>query len=129
MFMRVALFTLFVCGSSLGASAQDCRVFQHRDYGGASWGLLSGERLAGINSDINQTCSHVNCTIFWRPDWNDQISSFRVRSGCTITLWQHIDGSRLPPRGYGAHFRSSRSYRYVGSRWNDQTSLVECRCR
>jgi hypothetical protein len=129
MLMRFAFFVLATCAWSLGASAQDCRVFQHRDYGGASWGLLSGERLAGISSNIGQTCSHVNCTIFWRPDWNDHISSFRVRSGCTITLWQHIDGSRIPPRGYGAYFRSNRSYRYVGSRWNDQASLVECRCR
>jgi len=129
MFMRSFLFALMMCVWSFEAAAQDCRVYQHRDYGGASWGLLSGELLAGINSNIGQSCSHVNCTIYWRPDWNDHISSFRVRRGCTITLWQHIDGSRVPPRGYGAHFRSNRSYRYVGSRWNDQTSLVECRCR
>lgn len=116
--------------AALPSAAQDCTVYQHRDYQGAHWGLGAGERLAGLRDPgINQTCSHSNCQIYWRADWNDQISSFRVRSGCTVTLSEHIDGSRIPPRGYGAHFRSNKSYRYVGSRWNDKASLVECACR
>lgn len=128
MLVRAAMTGLFLCAGSHLVSAQDCRVYQHRDFGGASWGLSSGEILAGLpDQGINQTCSHVSCTIYWRPDWNDQISSFRVARGHTITLWQHIDGSRIPPRGYGAHFRTYKSYKYVGSGWNDQTSLVECR--
>lgn len=116
--------------AALPAMAQDCTVYQHRDYGGAHWTIRSGERLAGLRDPgINQTCSHANCQVFWRADWNDQISSFRVRRGCTVTLWEHIDGGRVPPRGFGAHFRTDRSYRYVGSRWNDKASLVECSCR
>lgn len=114
----------------LPSDAQDCTVYQHRDYGGAYWGINAGEHLAGLRDPgINQTCSHTNCQIYWRADWNDQISSFRVRKDCTITLWEHIDGSRIPPRGFGAHFRTYKSYRYVGSGWNDEASLVECSCR
>jgi hypothetical protein len=130
MVLRALCRVLALSASASSAMAQDCRVFQHRDYGGASWGLRAGEILAALRDPgINQTCSHANCTIYWRPDWNDHVSSFRVKKGCTITLWQHVDGSRIPPRGYGAYFRSNRSYRYVGSRWNDQASLVQCRCR
>jgi hypothetical protein len=29
----------------------------------------------------------------------------------------------------GAHFRSSRSYSYVGSDWNDEASSAHCICR
>lgn len=129
MITRVILVSLLFGCISLPAYAQDCKVFQHRDYGGAHWGINAGELLAGLRDPgINQTCSHTNCHIYWRSDWNDQISSFRVRRGCTIVLWQHIDGSAIPPTGFGARFRSNRSYRYVGSRWNDQTSLVQCHC-
>jgi hypothetical protein len=62
--------------------------------------------------------------MLYNTTWNDQVSSFRVGNGCTITLWQHVQGCR----GGGAHFRANRSYSYVGSAWNDQTSFVECNC-
>lgn len=128
-FLRIILATGLGL-AALPSAAQDCTVYQHRDYEGAHWGIDAGERLAGLDDPgINQSCSHSNCTIYWKAGWNDQVSSFRVRKGCTITLSEHIDGGRIPPRGYGAHFRSSKSYRYVGDRWNDQASLVECSCR
>jgi syncollin len=111
------------------AFAADCTVYQHRDFKGSKWRLLAGETLAGVKDPgINQTCSHANCTIHWQPSWNDQISSFEVAPGCRITLWQHIDHSRIPPRGHGASFRANKSYSYVGDSWNDQASLVECSC-
>lgn len=131
--MTIFLRIIIATGLSLAAlplAAQDCTVYEHRDYGGAKRGIDAGEVLAGLEDPgIGQSCSHSNCTIYWRPNWNDEISSFRVRKGCTITLSEHIDGGRIPPRGYGGHFRSSKSYRYVGDRWNDEASLVECSCR
>ncbi|QWF16932.1 hypothetical protein [Lysobacter capsici] len=131
--MTIFLRIIIATGLGLAAlpsAAQDCTVFEHRDYGGARRSIAAGEVLAGLEDPgVNQTCSHSNCAIDWQPNWNDDISSFRVRKGCTITLSEHIDGSRIPPRGYGAHFRSSKSYRYVGSAWNDKASLVECSCR
>jgi hypothetical protein len=130
MCFRVSAIVVSFVLAALPAIAQDCTVYQHRDYAGSHWGINAGERLAGIRSPgLNQTCADANCHIYWQPDWNDQISSFQVRSGCTITLWEHIDGRSLPPRGGGAHFRSNRNYSYVGSSWNDKASLVECACR
>ena len=110
------------------AAAANCTVYQHRDYGGAHWYIRDGAYLAGVGAIPNLGC--YGCPeVHYRPDWNDQISSFKVGPGCTIMLWQHVDGSRSPPRGHGATFRSSRSVSFVGGRWNDQASLVHCRCR
>jgi syncollin len=105
---------------ALWSTAQaGCTVYQHRDYGGSSWSLdhngtlqMAGER---------QCHSQYGCNDY-EPSWNDQISSFRVDGGCVIELWQHTH------RG-GAKFNADKSYKYVGSRWNDQASWVECYCQ
>jgi hypothetical protein len=107
--------------SSVSAWA-NCTVYQHRDYGGAHWTLGSQDELQmGGGEPMGKTGGG---RINYRPDWNDQISSFRVTQGCTITLWQHAGTS-----GYGARFRSSSSYSYVGGSWNDQASWAYCSCR
>jgi hypothetical protein len=53
--------------------------------------------------------------------WNDQVSSFRVSRGCTLTLWEDVGQG-------GHHFRSNRSYTYLGSNWNDKASEAYCEC-
>ena len=112
---------LGVAFSSVSAWA-NCTVYQHRDYGGAHWTLGSQDELQmGGGEPMGKTGGG---RINYRPDWNDQISSFRVTQGCTITLWQHAGTS-----GYGARFRSSSSYNYVGGSWNDQASWAYCSCR
>lgn len=98
-----------------------CTVYEHRDYGGAHWGLGSFDELQmGGGEPMGKTGEG---RIFYRTDWNDKISSFRVTPGCHITLWQHAGTT-----GNGATFEASRSYSYVGSRWNDQASWAYCYC-
>lgn len=102
-----------------------CTLYQHRDYGGSRYALGAGDKMRMVNGETTcWTVSHGRggaCT-YYEPSWNDQLSSFKVRSGCTLTLWQHINRQ-------GARFRSSSSYRYVGSGWNDQASEASCTCR
>ncbi|MGI8641446.1 MAG: hypothetical protein ACR2MG_16050 [Pyrinomonadaceae bacterium] len=103
----------------------NCRIFQHRDYGGLGYTLnhlermimVKGESIGCTTNDHGGGCE----SIIYNASWNDQISSFKVTSGCTLTLWQHINEG-------GSRFRSSRSYLYVGSRWNDQASEALCTC-
>lgn len=102
-----------------------CTLYQHRDYGGSKWGLDHFERMKMVNGES------LGCTtnghgggcesVTYNPSWNDQVSSFRVTPGCTLTLWQHVNQG-------GARFRSSTSYKYVGDRWNDQASEALCMC-
>jgi syncollin len=102
-----------------------CTLYQHRDYGGARYGLDGGDGMRMVRGEtICTAVSHGpggGCT-YSEPSWNDQVSSFRVTNGCTLTLWQHIDKR-------GARFRSDRSYKYVGSSWNDEASEASCSCR
>lgn len=102
-----------------------CRIFQHRDYGGAGYTLHHMERMKMVRGEslgctTNGHGGGCESTIY-KPSWNDQVSSFKVTQGCTITLWQHVNEG-------GARFRSNRSYKYVGSGWNDQASEVLCMC-
>lgn len=108
------------------AAEAGCRIFQHRDYGGSGYTLSHFERMKMVNGES------LGCTtnghgggcesVTYEPSWNDQVSSFQVTPGCTLTLWQHVNEG-------GARFRSARSYRYVGSDWNDQASEALCMCR
>ena len=121
-----ALAVLFAI-PSLQANAAGCTVYQHRDYKGTPFHLDPGDRLQVAGERCGSTQSHGTQKGRYRyhPSWNDQISSFKVTQGCTITLWQHASGCR----GGGAHFRTFKSYTYVGGAWNDKTSFVECDCR
>jgi hypothetical protein len=120
--------SFFVASLSILPSAVNagCILYQHRDYGGAHWTLDHFERMRMVRGE-NLGCTTnghgggCESTIH-QPSWNDQVSSFKVTPGCTLTLWQHIDEQ-------GARFRSSKSYRYVGSGWNDEASEALCMCR
>jgi hypothetical protein len=108
------------------AAEAGCRIFEHRDYGGAGYTLgnldrmvmVRGESLGCTTNGHGGDCGSV----YYEPSWNDKVSSFKVTAGCTLTLWQHVNES-------GGRFRSAQSYRYVGSRWNDQASEALCVCR
>jgi hypothetical protein len=120
-----AIVVAAACCIATPALAQ-CVVYQHRDYKGSSYRLNAGDTLQMGGERCGHTQSHGTARgrMLYNTTWNDQVSSFTVARGCTITLWQHIQGCR----GGGAHFRANQSYKYVGSRWNDQTSFVECVC-
>ena len=119
-------FGLFLCSLSLALGCAPawagCTVYQHRDYGGAHWGLGNADELQmGGGEPIGKTGGG---RIYYQPSWNDQISSFKVSQGCSITLWQHAG-----THGYGHTFKASKSYNYVGDGWNDQASWVYCSCQ
>lgn len=103
----------------------NCRIFQHRDFGGSGYTLHHFERMKMVRGEslgctTNGHGGGCESTTF-DPSWNDHVSSFRVNNGCTLTLWEHVNQG-------GARFRSNRSYRYVGGRWNDKASEALCMC-
>jgi hypothetical protein len=99
-----------------------CTLYEHRDYGGASYKLGDKDTLvmAG-DSNVGGSVSNGG-SISYEPWWNDKVSSFKVTDGCTLTLWQHINEG-------GAVFNASKSYIFVGSSWNDQASEAYCSCK
>ena len=57
--------------------------------------------------------------------WHDHVFLFDNPKGPHKEYWQHVQGCR----GGGVYFKADSSYSYVGSRWNDITSWVDCYCR
>ena len=122
------IFAVALVGFSAvsGNSYAGCRIFQHRDYGGSGYTLDHFEEMKMVNGESLgcSTGGHGDgcLSTTYEPSWNDQVSSFRLSGGCTLTLWEHVN------RG-GARFRSTRSYKYVGDDWNDEASHALCMCR
>lgn len=109
--------------SADAAPRPGCTLYEHRDFGGAKKRLANGDDLLMINDpDPSVGTSTAIYRIRYDASWNDVVSSFRVDAGCTLSLWEHVNKG-------GARFRSSRSYNYVGSRWNDQASEALCHCQ
>jgi len=101
-----------------------CTIFEHRDYGGASLTLSDNDRVImaeGESIGMTTNGHGGSYRIRYRPAWNDNVSSFRVTDGCTITLWEHINEG-------GARWRTYKTYKYVGDAWNDEVSEVLCTC-
>lgn len=122
-FMTTILFTSLIT-TPLVANA-GCRIFQHRDYGGAGYTLDHFERMIMVNGESLGCTTHGHgggCeSTTYNASWNDHVSSFKVTPGCTLTLWEHVNEG-------GARFRSSKSYKYVGDAWNDKASEALCMC-
>ncbi len=103
------------------AAAGGCTVYEHRDLKGAKFNLSHAESMQMGGEEIGSNFR----TYYYVPRWNDKISSFKVSSGCTITLWQHVGAySGAGPR----YVRSGKIVWYMGSAWNDQASWVDCSC-
>jgi hypothetical protein len=102
-----------------------CTLYQHRDYGGSGYGLGHFERMVMVNGESTGCTTNGHgggCeSTIYDASWNDQLSSFKVTQGCTLSLWEHVNSG-------GARFRSNQSYKYVGSRWNDKASEALCMC-
>jgi hypothetical protein len=101
------------------AADAGCNLFEHRDYGGASWYMEPYERLIMVEGESVGNSTSGNT--YYEPSWNDSVSSFQLDSGCTLSLWEHVNED-------GARFRTSRSYTYVGGDWNDEASEALCTC-
>ncbi|HKP69992.1 MAG TPA: hypothetical protein VJV05_11960 [Pyrinomonadaceae bacterium] len=116
-----------VAALSIPAVAEaGCTIYEHRDYGGASFTLYDNDRIIMVQGEsIGQTTNGHGgggFTHYYKPWWNDRVSSFRVTSGCTISLWEHINEG-------GARWRTYKTYKYVGDAWNDEVSEALCTCR
>jgi syncollin len=127
--MKHSLVTTLIAVATIVApvaAEAGCTLYQHRDYGGSRWGLddyermimIDGEPLGCTTNGHGDGCESTT----YNSSWNDHVSSFKVTSGCTLTMWEHINQG-------GARFRSSRSYKYVGGDWNDKASEALCTCQ
>jgi syncollin len=112
--------TIFVNSTGAFAEAKKCTIFEHINFGGAHFTLHNGDYLQMIDPPDVGTSDAIHRYIY-RSAWNDQVSSFKVSGGCTLTLWEHVN------RG-GHRFRSNKSYKYVGDGWNDRASEAICEC-
>lgn len=119
---------VFAAGLFLASAyaSAGCTLFQHRDFGGSRYNLGHLDRMIMVRGESTGCTTNGHgggCeSTLYEPSWNDQVSSFKVTPGCTLTMWQHVNQS-------GARFHTSKSYRYVGDRWNDQASEALCVCR
>jgi hypothetical protein len=109
----LALFALLLGTSE--AWADECILYEHRDFGGYSLTLYPGHRLIAIDNDFQTT------TTTYDSAWNDDISSFRTTGSCELTVWEHVNED-------GDSWRTTDSYRYVGDAWNDTISEALCVC-
>ena len=84
---------------------KDCAtVFEHWKYGGIQQSI---PQLLSNNLD-NQ--------------WNDFISSLTVKSGCSLTVYEHHNR-----RGRSQKFQAGNTF-FVGGTWNDKISSTSCSC-
>ena len=123
-FKRTSVIALTVASLVLPSSTYGfatCTLYQHRDYGGSHWTLHNGDDMKMVGQPDVGVSDGIH-RFLYDPSWNDQVSSFKVTDGCTLTLWEHVDLG-------GASFRSNRSYSYVGDGWNDKASEAICECR
>lgn len=104
------------------AAHAGCTIYEDRDFKGASYYLANKTELVMTRAPALGVSRSHGPTTYYEPSWNDQVSSFKVSAGCTITLYQHANET-------GSIFRTSKSYSYVGSGWNDQASYASCSCR
>lgn len=116
--------SLLVIAASFGlmelGAAATCTIFSDRDYKGSHWTLRNGDDMKMIATPQLGTSDGIH-RFLYEPSWNDKVSSFKVDPGCTLTLWEDVNNG-------GHHFRSNRSYLYVGDRWNDKASEAICEC-
>lgn len=105
--------------------AGQCIVYQHRDFKGAYWRLNGGGRLLMIPNPNPGYSSTTNGhgpkgVVYYRPDWNDQISSIRVDANCMLSLYEHAH--------QGGRSMIGKTTYYLGDKWNDIASDAFCNC-
>lgn len=101
----------------------ECRLYQHRDYRGSlkrmnnSYLIMKRDPTPNIGTTTNGHAPDY----FYDATWNDQVSSFKVDGGCTLTLWEDFNKG-------GMKWVTKKSYSFVGSKWNDEVSEALCSC-
>lgn len=106
------LLTVASLGTITSASAK-CILYEHRDFAGQSLFLQPNEHAKMIENRGDG--------YYYRPDWNDRISSYKVGANCTLFMWEHVDG-----RGW--KLTRTGQLNYIGDRRNDKVSEAQCSC-
>lgn len=88
-----------------GPAAQVC---QHVNFGGKCYDLKPGQNIAD----------------FRRANFNDEASSLRVRSNCTVTLYEHIN---FTGKSYSFDGKGSADFRRFN--FNDTLSSMKVMCK
>ena len=119
--MRAILAACVASAISTGAYAQCAILYQHSYYRGNSLPLSDGAFVTFGHHSEGGTAVGGRAPSFIGTYWNDQVSSFKLRRGCSLYIWQHADAA-------GARATYTVSIKKFGSRWNDQVSTVRCGC-
>lgn len=122
---RIAAALIAVIAMQPVAAFAQCTLYQHRDYGGARFVLGNGDTLFmknNPNPGLGSTTNGHGDETYYNKSWNDEVSSFKLSPGCTIALWKNHDRK-------GDRWSTDKSYKYVGSKWNDEASTAQCTCR
>lgn len=106
------LLTVASLGTITSASAK-CILYEHRDFAGQSLFLQPNEHAKMIENRGDG--------YYYRPDWNDRISSYKVGANCTLFMWEHVDG-----RGW--KLTRTGQLNYIGDRRNEKVSEAQCSC-
>lgn len=116
------VFSFVALSSAVGA---DCVVFEHRDFKGARLDIHNFERIKMTNGESVGCTTNGHSAGCWstlhRPAWNDKISSYWVRRGCVLEMWEHVDA-----RGW--QLTRTGAMAFIGGKRNDKVSEALCRC-
>ena len=119
--MRITIMATVLLALSTATSYAQCAiVYQHSDYQGRSLSLADGSFVTFGRHSEGGTAVGGSAPRMGDTWWNDQISSFKLRRGCSLYVWQHADAA-------GNRRVFTTPYKKIGS-WNDQVSTVRCGC-
>lgn len=107
-----ALLMAATFGTTASAQAK-CLLYEHRDF--------AGEVLVLRDNEHAKMVENRGDGYYYRPDWNDRISSYKVSANCTLFMWEHVDGK-------GWKLTRTGQLGYISDRRNDEVSEALCAC-
>ena len=126
-FMKVLLTLLLSISASTSFAGVCAKVYQGKDFSGAKMVLHHGDSIRDLNDYYLSRHSY--------KDWDNRISSLKVKRGCTLSLYQYQNfgrdwGHRV--EGKKRVFTSRKGKKLAIrelTRFNDLASSLECFCR
>jgi hypothetical protein len=110
------LASAFLLAATLGTTpsvSAKCVLYEHRDFAGALLVLEENEHAKMIHNRGDG--------YYYRPDWNDRISSYKMSANCTLFMWEHVDRK-------GWMLTRTGQLDYIGDKRNDKVSEAKCSC-
>lgn len=102
--------------------AKTCLFFENFDYGGASFGLYSGDLLV-TNANVSPDGVYRGTfkgRKFVAPEWAGRVSSLKVPKNCTAYV---MDATTLPRAELSVDLRA------FTDRFNDKSVSFGCSCK